>query len=95
METVTATATAVEEKLTTYPNPAISMITIRVSSQATGSTSLTIYDASGKSVRVSQFIKNNQVHEVPMNISNLNTGIYYVEVVTGNQKKMVTKFVKQ
>jgi hypothetical protein len=46
METVTATA--IEEKLITYPNPAISMITIRVSSQSTGSTSLTIYDASGK-----------------------------------------------
>ncbi len=93
METVTATA--IEEKLITYPNPAISMITVRVSSQSTGSTSLTIYDASGKSVRSSQFVKNNPVHEVPMNISNLKTGIYYVEVVTGNQKKMVTKFLKQ
>ena len=93
MESVAATT--IEEKLITYPNPAISIITIRVSSQANGSTSLTIYDASGKSVRTSQFVKNNQVHDVPMNISNLKTGIYYVEVVTGNQKKMVTKFLKQ
>jgi len=93
METVTATP--IEDKLITYPNPAISMITVRVTSQLTGSTSLTIFDANGKSVRVSQFTKNNQVHEVPVNISNLKTGIYYVEVVTGNQKKMVTKFLKQ
>lgn len=87
--------TVAEEKLTVYPNPASTTVKFRVSSAVNGNAILRLYDGTGKTVYTYQFAKTAAVHEIPVAISQLNHGIYYVEIIIDARKKVTAKFVKQ
>lgn len=84
-----------EEKLTVYPNPATTSVRIRLSSALNGQSVLRVYDATGQTVHNYQFTKTATAQEVPVSISHLKNGLYFVEILIDGRKKVVTRFVKQ
>ncbi|MBC7849309.1 MAG: T9SS type A sorting domain-containing protein [Chitinophagaceae bacterium] len=88
-------ATVIEENLIIAPNPATTSTTIRVVSEALGQSKMRIYDMSGRLVFSREFTKEAAVFTLPVDVSKYTNGIYQVEIIVDNWKRMVTKFVKQ
>ena len=72
--------------LSVYPNPATDVLNISVSN-GTKVNNVNIYNVSGKLVTTAKVTANQ------INISELNNGVYFIEVLTENGK-LTTKFVK-
>jgi len=77
-----------------YPNPAHDVVNLRVIGDSTGMVKVNIFDMSGKLVQMLQMDKETSYIDNPINIANLASGVYAVQVIIGNQK-MVTKLMKQ
>lgn len=75
------------DKIQVFPNPATDILMIKHQNIIT---EISIYDIMGKILNTSSFINNN---EAKVNISNLNPGIFFVEVST-NDYKTIKKFIK-
>ena len=56
------------DKITAYPNPATSNITLRYSSDTSGQSKMIIYDVTGKAVRQVQFYKGASTYEIPVSL---------------------------
>lgn len=75
-----------------YPNPTHSIFTIDYSSSSYNYlSSYRLYDISGKELEVSSVIYNNKII---LDVSGLNDGIYFVEILA-NEKKLVSKVTIQ
>jgi 5-hydroxyisourate hydrolase-like protein (transthyretin family) len=85
---------ALTERFIVYPNPAHDVTTVKITSQVTGTVKITVYDMNGRQVLVAQTVKTGEVATKTLNISSLASGMYTVQVSIGNQKTMVTKFIK-
>jgi 5-hydroxyisourate hydrolase-like protein (transthyretin family) len=85
---------ALTERFIVYPNPAHDVTTVKITSQVTGTVKITVYDMNGRQVLVAQTEKTGDVATKTLNISSLASGMYTVQVSIGNQKTMVTKFIK-
>ena len=72
--------------ISVYPNPATDVLNISVSN-GTKVNNVNIYNVSGKLVTTAKVTANQ------INISELNNGVYFIEVLTENGK-LTTKFVK-
>jgi hypothetical protein len=84
------------EKLTVYPNPnPTSTLTVRCISDSLGVTRMTIYDMNGRRVKTYQGVKSQSFMELPINISPLKKGVYWLEITIENKKRMITKFIKR
>jgi hypothetical protein len=73
-----------------YPNPASDIITLSIDKTITTELALNIYNVIGKLVR-SELLKQNQRQ---INITELNNGIYIVEIKSGNwteKQKLIIK----
>lgn len=70
-----------------FPNPARNFISLDLESADLTSTIITIYDINGKLVSIKGFEKN-------INISDLNSGTYFLEALT-NKGRATTKLVKE
>jgi len=75
------------DKIQVFPNPATDILVIKHQNIIT---EISIYDIMGKILNTYSFINNN---EAKVNISNLNPGIFFVEVST-NDYKTIKKFIK-
>jgi hypothetical protein len=84
-----------EETMTTYPNPAISSINVQLTSDTMGTARVTIFNASGLVVKTMTKEKNQAQFFENVNISNLQTGMYYVEVMIEGKLRKITKFIKR
>ena len=82
------------ERLIVYPNPAHDVTTVKITSQVMGTVKITVYDMNGRQVLVAQTVKSDDVVNKTLNISSLASGMYTVQITIGNQKTMVTKFIK-
>lgn len=82
MEDAVTSVENITNKISVYPNPAQSFITIN----APINSSIKIFDVSGK-IMLSQTLKNKN-----LNIEDFNSGIYLIEVKAGN-KIYNTKFI--
>ncbi|HEY2648419.1 MAG TPA: T9SS type A sorting domain-containing protein, partial [Puia sp.] len=82
------------ETFIVYPNPAHDVTTVKITSQVTGTVKITVYDMNGRQVLVAQTVKTGDVVTKTLNISSLASGMYTVQITIGNQKTMVTKFIK-
>jgi uncharacterized repeat protein (TIGR03803 family) len=78
-----------------YPNPARQQINLRFgSSYDNVAASIKIYDVTGKElVETSSEIKSSRT--LPLDVSNLADGMYFVEISTPDNNVQVLKFVKQ
>jgi Secretion system C-terminal sorting domain len=70
------------------------MITVKITSSVSGTVKLSIYDMNGRLVLSDQSEKSIGIFERTLNISPLSAGMYTILVNIGNQKTMVTKFIK-
>jgi hypothetical protein len=92
---VPANAEAVADKLTVYPNPAHGLINVQAISGETGKTLINIYDVSGKNVQQVSFEKSQSMQQQSLNVTRLAPGVYHLEVIINNKRKMISKFIKQ
>lgn len=83
------------EEMTVYPNPARSGINMQLTTDTLGSTRINIYSANGLVVHSFNTQKTQPQLSENVNISTLQTGVYYLEVIIGGKVRKLTKFVKQ
>lgn len=79
----------ISAKFSTYPNPATNTVTISNKENIMVS-EIAITDING---RVVKNLKVNNLSEVQMNVSELNSGVYFMNITTENGKA-VKKFIK-
>lgn len=90
-----ATNVLMNEKLSLYPNPASANVTLNIASAEVGSTSINLYDVSGKMVKRVAIQKGLQQMQHRLDLSGLKTGAYTVEVVVNQKSRLVSRFIKQ
>lgn len=83
-----------EEQLALYPNPARSTINVDLTSDTLGPTRVTIYNASGMVVHAHNTSKTQVRLFETVEISTLQTGLYYLEVIVDGKQRKISKFVK-
>lgn len=76
-------------KFKTYPNPVNDVVTISNNDNVLVS-EVTINDINGRTIKT---LKVNNISEVQMNVSDLTSGVYFMNIIT-DSGKAVKKFVK-
>lgn len=88
-----AQAGAIEE-LSLYPNPAEGLLNLRFTISGNESVKIEINDVFGKSIETNQILAHEGSNLVMMDIVDLETGLYFVQIEAGNVKKTL-QFVKK
>ncbi len=83
------------DQLILFPNPAHDITTARITSSSNGAIRVNVYDMNGRTVLTEQSEKSLPVFEKTLNVSPLASGMYTIQIIIGNRKTMVTKFIKQ
>ena len=78
-----------------YPNPARSVINLRLINDATGAMKISIVDMAGRTAMVISTNKPQTFYNEPINISTLQSGFYAIQIVIGTQTVVIGKFLKQ
>jgi uncharacterized repeat protein (TIGR01451 family) len=74
-----------------YPNPASNFVTISLKDNSNSISSITVYDLLGKMIL--QKTANDAVTTDTVDLSSVNSGIYFIEVQTENNTKVVKKLI--
>ncbi|MBC7864642.1 MAG: T9SS type A sorting domain-containing protein, partial [Bacteroidia bacterium] len=78
--------------ISVFPNPAHENVTIKIQLARNSATGISIYDLTGREVII-ETIKEMQKGEYALNVNrktyNLQEGIYYLRLVTGNESKTI------
>lgn len=77
-----------------FPNPVNTHASIELQGPAKGRTVINMYNASGKVVYSTEFIKDNIFVNHEIDVSRLSRGVYIIEVVIDYQYKSVMKLMK-
>jgi len=77
--------------LSVYPNPAIDNITLTMSNLQLEQASLVLYDATGRIAKTQLLISNS----TKMDVSNLEQGAYYLQILNNKKTVGICKFVKK
>ncbi len=80
------------QNISSYPNPAVSILNLTFEKKLNGTSLVIVHDASGKLVR-EEYLKCNSNH-AQLNVADLTPGIYYYEVISGDEH-VPGKFTKQ
>jgi hypothetical protein len=72
-----------------YPNPTTDFVTITLKDESDSITSISVYDVLGKQI---MNVKASSISET-IDLSSVNSGIYFVEVATENNSKVVKKLI--
>jgi hypothetical protein len=83
------------ENFRVYPNPARSDLNVQLTSDTLGTARVTIYNSSGMIVQAMNVEKSQPTMLKNVNISHLQTGIYYLEVIVEGKQRKITKFIKR
>src|SRR5579871_4359058 len=89
------TRTNATSSLTLYPNPTQSTINLQISSSATGTLMVFVYDMRGKVNMVKEYSKPSEYFSTPINLTTLRGGTYTIQAVIAKKTIMIAKFVKQ
>ncbi len=82
--------------LTLFPNPVINKLEIEGTSQSDfGKTKISIYDYSGRLIKIVDRNITNTSFKTSLDVSELMTGMYLVEVQLENNKSIVKTFIKR
>jgi predicted esterase len=92
---VPVTVLSMPAQVVLSPNPAVSMINLQYTSSQEGRSFINVHDASGRLVKSIVFNKTAGLYKHNLDISQLISGVYYVQVQTGNAVQINTKFVKR
>jgi len=84
-----------EEDLTIYPNPVLGPAHVRCVTDSTGNMLIRILDMNGIVVQVVEAVKAQSYFEKDIQLYTLKAGVYYIEAIIGDKKRMIKKFIKQ
>ncbi|MGN6434996.1 MAG: PKD domain-containing protein [Agriterribacter sp.] len=89
-------ATTTDEMLTAKINPTVarSQVTIVINGKATGKANLQVSSMDGKRLQRQSFVKDAGSITRTMNVSNLPSGTYIVEVIVAGKHRKVLRFIK-
>ena len=73
-----------------YPNPTSGVITVSLTNNENTIASIKVYDLLGKTILTS---KSNNVNTETIDLSNVNSGMYFIEVTTDSNLKVVKKLM--
>jgi endoglucanase len=73
-----------------YPNPATDMVTIETGGTQSGEKIISFYNSVGQVVKTRKYFESNPIE---VDVSQLNKGLYFVEVKAGNGFKQTTKLI--
>jgi PKD repeat protein len=74
------------EAFTIFPNPSDGLITIRMTDQAHGTVSVTVFNTLGKIIHESTTSNLTENHTINLDLSNQPKGIYYIKIGSINLK---------
>lgn len=74
------------ENIKVYPNPANDFVKISFDNTDRGKVKITLFDKNGKVIDVWDNVKEENNFQETLNITNLNNGIYFLEISLGKQK---------
>ncbi|MCO5240357.1 MAG: PKD domain-containing protein [Chitinophagaceae bacterium] len=77
-----------------FPNPVSDVASIELQGPAKGRTGINIFDANGRRVYKTEFIKDDLYVNHRLNMSGLVKGVYFIEVVIDYQYRSVIKIIK-
>jgi hypothetical protein len=80
--------------MSVYPNPAVTTLNVDFASAETGEGCLRVYTVNGQQVQLHQVILNIGDNYLPLDVSNLSSGLYIVELQTSTGI-VRSKFYKQ
>jgi alpha-tubulin suppressor-like RCC1 family protein len=83
------------EQLLVYPTVTNDNINLRIVSDTNGTVQASIYDMNGKRMQTEQINKQDTQLNTSFNVGRLPSGMYIVQVLIGDRKRMMSKFVKQ
>jgi len=93
--TLSNPSTKFENSISLYPNPANNEARIQFSSVENADISISIYDTLGKLILKSESNVINQGNsEIAINTQNLNNGLYFLKVTSGNNEANLKLIVK-
>jgi hypothetical protein len=78
-----------------YPNPAQDQVHLRITSDNTGKMRVNIYNELGAIVQAAEIDKGQAYIDETLDVSRLARGMYIVQVVIGDKKRINTKLIKQ
>lgn len=76
--------------LVVYPNPAKEIVYIQLKNSSETLKKIAIYDMIGKTI---QNVSGNGGQQSSINVSNLSTGMYMIEITTDSNLKQIRKFI--
>ncbi|MBS1737530.1 MAG: T9SS type A sorting domain-containing protein, partial [Bacteroidetes bacterium] len=77
-----------------YPNPAQNIIHVKLAGDSKGRTMMDIFDATGKKVLHKEVIKDNNAFYQTIDVSKLERGVYFIEVIVDYRYRSTYKLVK-
>ncbi len=83
------------EQILVYPTLAHDNVNLRVASDSVGTVHVSVFDITGRMVQAQELSKQDVNFDKSFNVSQLPAGMYVIQVLIGERKRMVTKFVKQ
>jgi predicted esterase len=84
-----------DDNVGVYPNPATTFINLKFESDSIGQVTINLYDARGMRMKTLKNEKNQRLFQQSVDISGLQTGIYFAECIVSNKQRIITRFVKQ
>jgi hypothetical protein len=83
-----------DEDLTIFPNPTSGTAHVRCISDSTGDMLIRILDMNGIVVQVVEAVKAQSYFEKDIQVQTLKAGVYYLEAIIGDKKRMIKKFIR-
>ena len=77
-----------------FPNPVYETALIELQDPAKGRTSISLYDVNGKKVLRREFVKDDIYVNHQLDMSKVQKGVYFVEIIIDYQYKSVVRIVK-
>ena len=81
-------------RIDVYPNPAQESTFLKLQTTRTGDFMVRVFDVSGKEVLMNSFFKDQEIMEHKLNVSNLPTGVYTIQLIN-DDAVAIKQFVKQ
>ena len=79
-----------------YPNPATDEITFNMYNERYSTAKITIYDIIGRKVMPPVEVSNSQSRFTKtIDIHSLKVGVYLIDIILNNQKRITLEFIKQ
>ena len=92
---VTVNSSVNKGRIEYFPNPAQNFINLMIDDKGKGTVQIRIYNLEGRLVKEQQVNKQDEILTTTVQIQQLTSGIYMMEVKLGNEWKEVRKIVKR